>query len=107
MSDRALPRGPFLRATAPIALGHAGSPTVSAKNGVSPEPPLLVLLNSCDSAAQLGGLVTIVPFAIGMTDSVQDGDAITYAARFYANVANARRVVRRGTPHRLGPVRGD
>ena len=56
------------------------------------EPPLLVLLNSCNSAPQLEALVAIVPFAIGMADSIDDGDAIAYAARFYANVANGQSI---------------
>jgi hypothetical protein len=53
------------------------------------DPPLLVMLNSCRSAAQIEGLVEqVVPFAIGMSDSIDDRDAIAYAARFYASVAN-------------------
>lgn len=57
------------------------------------EPPLLVLLNACKSAAQINELVKeVVPFAIGMTDSVEDGDAISYAAQFYASIANGQSV---------------
>ena len=56
-------------------------------------PPILVLLNSCDSAAHIDALVErVVPFAIGMTDEIDDGDAIIYAARFYANVANGQSI---------------
>jgi hypothetical protein len=33
-----------------------------------------------------------VPFAIGMADEIGDSDAITYAARFYASVANGHSV---------------
>ena len=55
------------------------------------DPPLLVLLNSCRSAAQIDDLVThVVPFAIGMADSIEDADAISYAAQFYAAVANGQ-----------------
>lgn len=55
------------------------------------EPPLLILLNSCHSAAQLERLVTgAVPFAIGMSDAILDGDAINYAAHFYAALANGQ-----------------
>lgn len=55
--------------------------------------PLLVILNSCDSAAQIEDLVaTVVPFAIGMSASVADGDAITYATAFYAAVANGQSI---------------
>jgi hypothetical protein len=33
----------------------------------------------------------VVPFAIGMADNIEDGDAINYAAQFYAAVANGSR----------------
>jgi hypothetical protein len=57
--------------------------------GVLSDPPLLVMLNSCRSASQIDDLVAqVVPFAIGMSESIDDRDAITYAARFYASVAN-------------------
>ncbi len=56
------------------------------------DKPLLVLLNSCHSAAQTGKLVGAVPFAIGMSDTIGDVDAITYAARFYAAVADGQSV---------------
>ncbi|MFB7109171.1 hypothetical protein [Streptomyces sp. NPDC056291] len=56
------------------------------------DKPLLVLLNSCHSAAQTGKLVDAVPFAIGMSDTIGDIDAITYAARFYASVADGQSV---------------
>lgn len=53
------------------------------------DPPLLVMLNSCHSAAQIDALVAeVVPFAIGMSDEINDRDAIEYAARFYASIAN-------------------
>lgn len=56
-------------------------------------PPLLVVLNSCDSASQLEALVEqVVPFAIGMSDEIGDGDAIIYAARFYASVADGQSI---------------
>lgn len=56
-------------------------------------PPLLVLLNSCNSAAQIDQLVNdVAPFAIGMADEINDGDAITYAAQFYAAVANGQSI---------------
>jgi hypothetical protein len=56
-------------------------------------PPLLILLNSCHSAAQIDRLVTrVTPFAIGMSDDIEDGDAITYATQFYAAVANGQSI---------------
>lgn len=57
------------------------------------DPPLLVLLNSCHSASQIDGLVEkVAPFAIGMSDSIGDNDAINYAAQFYAAVANGQSI---------------
>jgi hypothetical protein len=57
------------------------------------DPPLLVLLNSCNSAAQIDNLVEqVAPFAIGMADEIEDGDAIVYAAQFYAAVANGQSI---------------
>ena len=57
------------------------------------DPPLLVLLNSCKSAAQVDDLVAqVAPFAIGMSDSIDDGDAINYAAQFYAAIANGQSI---------------
>ncbi|WP_411082025.1 hypothetical protein [Streptomyces sp. cmx-18-6] len=60
--------------------------------GASDDPPLLVVLNSCHSAAQTKNLLDVVPFAIGMSDSIGDTDAITYAARFYAAVADGQSI---------------
>lgn len=66
------------------------------------ESPTLVILNSCDSAAHLDALVgEIVPFAIGTTDSIGDGDAIIYATRFYASVANGHSIA---SAHEAGLV---
>ncbi|GGZ89573.1 hypothetical protein GCM10010371_56800 [Streptomyces subrutilus] len=56
------------------------------------EPPLLVLLNSCNSAPQAANLIDAVPFAIGMSDTIEDADAINYAARFYAAIAEGQSV---------------
>lgn len=57
------------------------------------DPPLLVILNSCNSAAQVDDLVQrVVPFAIGMADTIGDGDAIIYAAQFYAATANGQSI---------------
>ena len=57
------------------------------------EPPTLVVLNSCDSAAHLDALIgEPVAFAVGMIDEIGDGDAIIYAARFYASIANGQSI---------------
>jgi len=67
------------------------------------DPPLLVLLNSCNSASQIDALVDqVVPFAIGMADSIADGDAINYAAQFYAAIANGQSI---NSAHLAGKVR--
>lgn len=64
------------------------------------DPPLLVLLNSCSSASQIDDMVaTVSPFAIGMADSILDADAISYAAQFYAAVANGQSI---GSAHASG-----
>ena len=42
---------------------------------------------------QIDDLVAqVVPFAIGMADSIEDADAINYAAQFYAAVANGQSI---------------
>ncbi len=55
-------------------------------------PPVLVVLNACESEGQLAGLLLYVPLAIGMSDSVGDRDAMAFAARFYAAVAEGQPV---------------
>lgn len=72
-----------------IVTAHAFAQAIRATD----DPPLLVLLNSCRSAAQIDDLVAqVVPFAIGMADSIGDTDAISYAAQFYAAVANGQSI---------------
>jgi len=68
------------------------------------DPPLLVLLNSCNSASQIDDLIekTSIEFAIGMADEIDDGDAITYAAQFYAAVADGQSI---GAANALGRAR--
>lgn len=56
------------------------------------EPATLVLLNACDSEPQLGGLLSVVPLALGMNDAIHDPDAMTFAARFYRNLADGQSV---------------
>ena len=58
------------------------------------EPPLLVVLNSCNSADQLRGIVDrVAPLAIGMSDTIDDGEAIVYSTQFYASVASGQSVL--------------
>jgi len=72
-----------------IVTAHAFARALHATD----DPPQLVLLNSCNSAAQIDDLVAqVAPFAIGMSDSIEDGDAIIYAAQFYASIANGQSI---------------
>lgn len=60
--------------------------------GAVDQPPVLVVLNACDSQAQLSELVQIVPLAIGMADSVGDQDAMAFSARFYTAIAEGQSI---------------
>ena len=56
-------------------------------------PPLLVVLNACSSAPQAERIAHgIASFAIGHSDSIGDADAIAYAARFYASLADGQSI---------------
>lgn len=72
-----------------IVTAHAFANAIRATD----EPPLLVLLNPCNSASQIDDIVSrVAPFAIGMADSIGDVDAINYAARFYASIADGQSI---------------
>lgn len=60
--------------------------------GAVDAPPTLVVLNACRSEAQLAGLLDAVPLALGMSDNIGDADAMAFAARFYAAVADGQSV---------------
>jgi hypothetical protein len=79
----------------PHALGDIATATAFGQAlAATDEPPQLVVLNSCHSAGLIDDLVaSIVPFAIGMSDEIEDGDAITYAARFYSNLADGQSIL--------------
>ena len=86
---------------------HAGAVITAAafSNAIraTDDPPVLVLLNSCNSASQIDALVAeVVPFAIGMAEEIDDGDAINYAAQFYASIANGQSI---NSAHLAGRVR--
>ncbi|GAA4360970.1 hypothetical protein GCM10023166_02320 [Paeniglutamicibacter cryotolerans] len=74
--------------------GHVVSAQAFAKAvQATDDPPLLVLMNSCNSASQIDDVAAnAVPFAIGMADSIDGADAINDAAQFYAAVANGRSI---------------
>ena len=55
-------------------------------------PPLLVVMNACESEGHLDGLLEVVPMAIGMADEIGDPDAMSFAARFYTSIADGQSV---------------
>lgn len=55
-------------------------------------PPKLVVLNACDAGVDLEPLLAAVPMAIGMTAQIGDGDAVTFATRFYRAIADGQSV---------------
>lgn len=70
-----------------IVSAHAFARALAAVD----EPPIVTVLNSCNSAPQAGALTNdVIPFAIGMADEIDDGDAISFSAQFYAAVANGQ-----------------
>lgn len=72
---------------------------LAAALGAVDEPPLLVVLNACSSAQQAQRIADgIARFAIGHSDSIADSDAIAYAARFYAALADGQSI---GAAHEL------
>ncbi|MBL6280266.1 hypothetical protein JMF97_29305 [Micromonospora fiedleri] len=51
------------------------------------------MFNACKSSGTADALVDrFAPLAIGMTDSIDDGDALNYAAALYSSVANGQSV---------------
>lgn len=57
------------------------------------EPPLLVVLNSCSSLETADMMTRAgIPLAVGMAGPVDDADAIMYASRFYAAIAEGQSV---------------
>lgn len=62
--------------------------------GATTEPPGLVVLNACESLEGAEDLLQTVPTIIGMSESITDHAAITFATRFYAAIASAQSVGR-------------
>ncbi|WP_289017590.1 CHAT domain-containing protein [uncultured Ornithinimicrobium sp.] len=60
--------------------------------GATDEPPRLVVLNACESLEGADDLLRTVPTVIGMSESITDLAAVTFAARFYAAIAAAQSV---------------
>ncbi|MFG1602852.1 CHAT domain-containing protein [Actinoplanes sp. NPDC049265] len=55
-------------------------------------PPRLVVLNACKSEAQLETLTSVASVAVGMSGSIGDSAAISFAARFYSSIAEGQSV---------------
>lgn len=56
-------------------------------------PPTLIVFNACKSSGTADALVArFAPLAIGMTDSIEDTDALTYATALYSTIANGHSV---------------
>jgi hypothetical protein len=52
----------------------------------------VVLLNACDSAPQAEAIVDVIDCAVGMSDEIEDGAAIAFAAAFYEALGYGRSV---------------
>jgi len=55
-------------------------------------PPVVLVLNSCDSLDGADVILDVVPVVVGMASTVSDLGAATFAARFYAAIASAQSV---------------
>ncbi|ODS03411.1 hypothetical protein AUC71_00930 [Methyloceanibacter marginalis] len=55
-------------------------------------PPTLVVLNACDTLDGADVLLDVVDAVIGMSDSISDLGAATFATKFYAALANGQSV---------------
>lgn len=60
--------------------------------GATVQPPTLVVLNACETAAGAAPLLDIVPVVIAMAASVGDMSAGLFATHFYAAIAAAQSV---------------
>ncbi len=71
---------------------HGMAADVSAQQllrlvGSAPKSLRMVVMNTCDSASQARSLVNVVDASIGMTRSVGDDAARTFAAQLYSSLA--------------------
>jgi tetratricopeptide (TPR) repeat protein len=76
-----------------IVCDDSGNPKPVSKDALvalfesSPSDVQVVLLNSCHSRSQAEAIVSIVPCAIGMKDTISDEAASVFAASFYRAIA--------------------
>ncbi len=52
----------------------------------------VVLLNACESAPQAAAIVNVIDCAVGMSDVIEDGAAIAFAAAFYEALGYGRSI---------------
>jgi hypothetical protein len=52
----------------------------------------VVLLNACDSEPQAEAIVGVIDCAVGMSDEIEDGAAIAFAAAFYEALGYGRSI---------------
>jgi hypothetical protein len=67
--------------------------TLKMALGATDEPPLLVVLNACDSLEDAKQLLEVVDVVIGMTSKIDDSSAIVFAKRFYAALASGQSII--------------
>lgn len=60
--------------------------------GATDDPPRLIVLNACESLDGADALLQTVPTVIGMSESITDLAAVTFAAQFYSGIASAQSV---------------
>lgn len=68
--------------------------------GATAQPPMMLVLNGCDTLDGAAVLLTTTPVVVAMATEISDLAASAFAARFYAAVASAQPIgpaVRQGT----------
>lgn len=55
-------------------------------------PPMLLVLNACDTVDGADALLNVVPVVIAMSSSIDDSAAGVFAAHFYSAIANAQSI---------------
>jgi hypothetical protein len=79
--------------TAEPGVGQVTADAFASACAATDTPPTLVVFNSCESAATADAIVQrFAPLAIGMSGTIDDVDAITYATYLYAAIANGQSV---------------
>lgn len=74
--------------------------TLKMALGATDQRAGLVVLNACDSIDDARSLLEVVDVVIGMTSTIDDSSAITFAKRFYAAIASGQPIA-----HALGQAK--